>query len=122
MASARPTFRIRLSRIEGVAVALWPGKVASSGVRPSSSLLSLHRSLALISSTILFSLLLLPTYLLRTDGPNTFGAYLSNVSILPATDGLIPGVNLTGACALGRPWNNASVVVFMDSYMSGEYR
>ncbi|KAJ7708822.1 pectin lyase-like protein [Mycena rosella] len=47
---------------------------------------------------------------------NTYGAYFSQSSIVRAPDAN-PALNLTGMQTLGRPWNNASVVVYIDSYM-----
>ncbi|KAJ6607585.1 pectin lyase-like protein [Mycena sp. CBHHK59/15] len=47
---------------------------------------------------------------------NTYGAYFSKSSIVRSPDAN-PTLNLTGKQTLGRPWNNASVVVYMDSYM-----
>ncbi|KAJ7886007.1 pectin lyase fold/virulence factor [Mycena leptocephala] len=45
-----------------------------------------------------------------------YGAYFSQSSIVRSPDAN-PSLNLTGRQTLGRPWNNASVVVYMDSYM-----
>ncbi|KAJ7065288.1 pectin lyase fold/virulence factor [Mycena amicta] len=47
---------------------------------------------------------------------NTYGAYFSKSSIVRAPDAN-PALDLTGKQTLGRPWNNASVVVYMDSFM-----
>ncbi|KAK7031523.1 pectin lyase-like protein [Favolaschia claudopus] len=47
---------------------------------------------------------------------NTYGAYFSRSSIVRSPDAN-PSLDLTGLQTLGRPWNNASVVVYMDSYM-----
>ncbi|KAF7970318.1 hypothetical protein HWV62_24392 [Athelia sp. TMB] len=55
------------------------------------------------------------------DGPNTFGAYFSKAKIIKSPDAL-PTLNLTGERALGRPWNNQSRVVYMDTYMHGAER
>ncbi|KAJ7282486.1 pectin lyase-like protein [Mycena rebaudengoi] len=47
---------------------------------------------------------------------NTYGAYFSECSIVRSPDAN-PALDLTGKQTLGRPWNNASLVVYMDSYM-----
>ncbi|RSH90517.1 hypothetical protein EHS25_001122 [Saitozyma podzolica] len=52
-----------------------------------------------------------------TAGNNTYGAYFNNSAIVAATDPE-PGVNLTYSCPLGRPWNNMSRAVYMNTYMS----
>jgi hypothetical protein len=52
----------------------------------------------------------------RLDGPNTFGVYFRDSKIVAAPDP-IPNVTLTHNCALGRPWNNQSRVVYMDTDM-----
>ncbi|GHJ83824.1 hypothetical protein NliqN6_0226 [Naganishia liquefaciens] len=50
-------------------------------------------------------------------GPDTFGVYQSNGWVVRADDAL-PDVDLTGSCALGRPWNNASRSIYKNTYMS----
>nr|XP_019011322.1 uncharacterized protein I206_03420 [Kwoniella pini CBS 10737]OCF50103.1 hypothetical protein I206_03420 [Kwoniella pini CBS 10737] len=50
-------------------------------------------------------------------GPDTFGAYFNNSRVVKAADANTT-LNLTGTRALGRPWNNQSRVVFMNTYMS----
>ncbi|WRT68267.1 uncharacterized protein IL334_005243 [Kwoniella shivajii] len=50
-------------------------------------------------------------------GPNTFGAYFNNTKIVKAADANTT-LDLTHTRALGRPWNNQSRVVFMNTYMS----
>ncbi|KAL7408821.1 carbohydrate esterase family 8 protein [Mrakia frigida] len=50
-------------------------------------------------------------------GPNTFGAYFHKAKIIEADD-VVPGVDLTHTRALGRPWNNQSRVIYLDSQMS----
>ncbi|KAJ6485710.1 pectin lyase-like protein [Mycena sanguinolenta] len=47
---------------------------------------------------------------------NTYGAYFSRSFIVRSPDA-DPSLDLTGQQTLGRPWNNASVVVYMESYM-----
>ncbi|KAJ7623662.1 pectin lyase fold/virulence factor [Roridomyces roridus] len=47
---------------------------------------------------------------------NTYGAYFSRSSIIRSPDA-DPSLDLTGQQTLGRPWNNESVVVYMDSFM-----
>ncbi|KAJ7497942.1 pectin lyase-like protein [Mycena galericulata] len=47
---------------------------------------------------------------------NTYGAYFSQSSIVRSPDANL-SLDLTGRQTLGRPWNNASVVVYMDSFM-----
>ncbi|KAJ7230684.1 pectin lyase fold/virulence factor [Mycena pura] len=47
---------------------------------------------------------------------NTYGAYFSQSSVVRAPDAN-PTLDLTGMQTLGRPWNNLSVVVYMDSFM-----
>ncbi|KAF7317812.1 Pectin lyase-like protein [Mycena kentingensis (nom. inval.)] len=47
---------------------------------------------------------------------NTYGAYFYRSSIVRSPDA-DPVLNLTGQHNLGRPWNNASRVVFMESFM-----
>jgi hypothetical protein len=44
---------------------------------------------------------------------NTYGAYFSECSIVRSPDAN-PALDLTGKQTLGRPWNNASLVVYMD--------
>lgn len=44
---------------------------------------------------------------------NTYGAYFSRSSVIASPDAN-PTLNLTGQHTLGRPWNNASRVVYMD--------
>nr|XP_018261327.1 uncharacterized protein I303_05764 [Kwoniella dejecticola CBS 10117]OBR83485.1 hypothetical protein I303_05764 [Kwoniella dejecticola CBS 10117] len=50
-------------------------------------------------------------------GPDTFGAYFNNSRVVKAADANAT-LDLTGTRALGRPWNNQSRVVFMNTYMS----
>ncbi|KAF7309507.1 Pectin lyase-like protein [Mycena indigotica] len=47
---------------------------------------------------------------------NTYGAYFSRSAVVRSPDANA-NLNLTGKQTLGRPWNNASVVVYMDSFM-----
>ncbi|KAJ9121101.1 hypothetical protein QFC24_005082 [Naganishia onofrii] len=50
-------------------------------------------------------------------GPDTFGVYQANGKIVRAPDAPAT-VNLTLASPLGRPWNNASRSIYLNTYMS----
>ncbi|KAH8088261.1 pectin lyase fold/virulence factor [Filobasidium floriforme] len=52
-----------------------------------------------------------------TDEVNTYGVYQANGRIVRAEDAP-EDLNLTRSCALGRPWNNASRAVYLNTYMS----
>ncbi|KAI8060011.1 pectin lyase fold/virulence factor [Gongronella butleri] len=47
---------------------------------------------------------------------NTFGAYFHDSQLIKSPDANAT-LNIVGKCALGRPWNNLSRVVFDDCYM-----
>ncbi|KAG7531051.1 hypothetical protein FFLO_04606 [Filobasidium floriforme] len=52
-----------------------------------------------------------------TDEVNTYGVYQANGRIVRAEDAP-EDLNLTRSCALGRPWNNASRAIYLNTYMS----
>ncbi|CAO3669061.1 unnamed protein product [Umbelopsis vinacea] len=47
---------------------------------------------------------------------NTYGLYVHNSQLIKSPDANAT-LDITGKCALGRPWNNMSRVVFEDCYM-----
>ncbi|KAL7424629.1 hypothetical protein Q5752_000313 [Cryptotrichosporon argae] len=50
-------------------------------------------------------------------GPDNYGAYFNNSALIKSPDANAT-LDLTGQCALGRPWNNNSRVVYANTYMS----
>eukprot|EP01113_Clastostelium_recurvatum_P036001 TRINITY_DN5074_c0_g2_i2.p1 TRINITY_DN5074_c0_g2~~TRINITY_DN5074_c0_g2_i2.p1 ORF type:complete len:390 (+),score=75.06 TRINITY_DN5074_c0_g2_i2:67-1236(+) len=56
-----------------------------------------------------------------TTGANANGIYISHSRVVRADDA-ITTLNLTHACALGRPWNNASRAIYLNTYMDDTVR
>jgi pectin methylesterase-like acyl-CoA thioesterase len=58
----------------------------------------------------------------QTDAPgNRYGAYVSDSRIIRSPDANVT-TNITGACYLGRPWNDLATTVFLRTYMDAIVR